>query len=119
MATPLKEWKKVEGEELPLPSGNTCLVKRPGMEKLFAAGVLPDELTKIALQSVDMAQGPGKPQDHLPKGGVKEMDLDPELMKKFMQSEGAIESIFGSFDRICEMVVVEPPVRWHMRKVVD
>ena len=120
MATPTssKNWKKAKGEELTLPSGNVCLIKRPGMEKLFAAGVLPDELTKIALESIDVAQSGGKPQDNLPKGGTP-LEMDPELLKKFMESEDAITDIFASFDRITEMCVISPEVRWHMRKQTD
>lgn len=116
--TSVASWKKPVGEALELPSGNTCLVKRPGMEKLFSAGVLPDELTKIALKNIDAAKAPGKPQDHLPPGGVTE-GLDSESMKEFMQSENAIEDIFSAFDRITEMCVIEPKVRYHMRQVVD
>lgn len=116
--TSVTSWKKPVGEKLELPSGNVCLVKRPGMEKLFAAGVLPDELTKIALANIDAAQAPGKPQDHLPKGGVAST-LDPETMKKFMESEGALQDIFASFDRVAEMCIIEPPVKYHMRKKVD
>lgn len=120
MANPTapSQWKKNTAEEVKLPSGNVALIKRPGMEKLFAAGVLPDELTKIALESIDTAEK-GKPTDHLPKGGAKPQELDPDMLRKFMETEGAIEGIFSSFDRICEMVVVEPPVKWHMRKVTD
>lgn len=119
MATPSKNWKKAKGEEVPLPSGNVALIKRPGMEKLFAAGVLPDELTKIALENIEQAQSPGKPTDHLPKGGAAAEAIDPEMLKKFLESEGAIQDIFSSFDRITEMCVISPKVLWHMRKVVD
>lgn len=113
--TPAKSWKRDRGEEVELPSGNVALVKRPGMEKLFSAGVLPDELTKIALESIDKANSGGKPQDHKSKGPD---DIDPEMMKKFMEGENAVQDIFDSFDRITEMCVIEPPVKWHMRKVL-
>lgn len=113
--TPAAQWKK-KGEELSLPSGNVCLVKRPGMEKLFAAGVLPDELTKIAIESIERAEN-GLPQDHKVKKAAQE--IDPAMLKKFLESENAITSIFQSFDRVAEMCIIEPRVRWHMKKVLD
>lgn len=117
--TSAKGWKKVVGEEVTLPSGNVALVKRPGMEKLFAAGVLPDELTKIAIENIDQAQAGGIPRDHLPAGGAKAPDIDPEMLKKFLEGEHAVEDIFSSFDKITEMCVLQPPVKWHMRKKTD
>ena len=116
MATPISQWKKVDSEEVSLPSGNVCLVRRPGMEKLFSSGVLPDELTKIALQQIENAGG-RSPQDHKKKGASEE--IDPEIMKKFMESENAIQDIFMAFDRVTEMCVVEPRVKWHMKKSLD
>lgn len=115
MATSARNWKKNSAEELQLPSGNTCLIKRPGMEKLFSAGVLPDELTKIALENVESANSGGKPQDHKSAADA----IDPEIMKKFMESENAIVDIFSAFDKVTAMCVVEPRVLWHMRDKVD
>jgi hypothetical protein len=118
--TPASQWNTSSNrEELELPSGNVCLIKRPGIEKLFTAGVLPDELSKIALKAIADAQAPGKPRDHLPAGGVKEDDLDPELMTKFLEGEGALEDLFSSFDKVTSYCVVEPKCQWHMRKVLD
>lgn len=114
--TSAQQWKKVsQGEEVELPSGNVALIKRPGMEELFAAGVLPDELTKIALDKVGEAQG--RPQDFKKKKAAQ--NLDTEMLQKFMQGENAVADIFQSFDRITEMCVVQPEVRWHMRRIVD
>lgn len=116
--TSVASWKKPQGEPLTLPSGNVCLVKRPGLEKLFASGVLPDELTKLALANIDAAKSPGRPQDHLPKGGAVN-SLDPEILAKFMAGENAIQDIFASFDKVTEMCVIEPPVRYHMKHIID
>lgn len=116
MATSKKQWKKAEGEELPLPSGNTCMVKRPGMEKILGAGVLPDNMTSMALDYVKTAQT-GKPQDHKSKGG--DPDIDPEMMEKFMKEENAIENIFRAFDRVTAMCVIEPKCLWHLRPKIN
>lgn len=101
-----------------LPSENTALIKRPGMEKLFAAGVLPDELTKIALDQVKKAESGGMPQDHK-KPGASDAKVDAEVLEKFLETEDAIKDIFMAFDRVTEMCVIQPEVRWHMRRAVD
>lgn len=119
MASPTsaREWKKAtQGEEIELPSGNVALIKRPGMESLFAAGVLPDELTKIALEEIRRAET-GQPQDHKKK--KTQEGLDPEVMQKFLSNESAISDIFDAFDRVTEMCVIEPPVKYHKRRKVD
>lgn len=115
--TSASQWQGTGDQELELPSGNTCLVQIPGMEEIFSAGVLPDELTKMALEQVAKAERPGAPSDHKKKQAKASQAIDPELMKKFLQGENAIQDIFSSFDKITEMVVVQPPVRYHMRKM--
>lgn len=99
--TSAKNWKKrTGGVEIELPSGNIAKVKRPGMEKLLAAGVLPDRLTPIAMQAVKEGEG-GKPED------------EQKVMEEFMQDSNALADIFLAFDRITAMCVVEPKVRMH------
>lgn len=118
MATSARNWKKPDNFELTLPSGNTCLVKRPGMEKLLSAGILPDTLTPIAMEAIKKSQGgPKKPEDHKKKG--EQEGLDPELMAKFLEKEGALEDIFMAFDKVTAMCVVEPKVKLHMVQVTN
>jgi hypothetical protein len=87
------------------------------MESLFAAGVLPDELTKLALEQIKRAQTGGRPQDHLKPGGDNVIDAD--MLEKFMSGENAIEDIFDAFDRITAMCVIQPECRYHRRRQVD
>lgn len=112
-----QEWLGGGEEELVLPSGNTCLVQIPGMEELFSAGVLPDGLTRIALEQIAKADRPGQPLDHKKKQAQAAQAIDPDLMKKFLEGENALNEIFSSFDKITEMCVVQPPVKNHMRKI--
>lgn len=122
MATPTsaKQWKQgTRGEEVSLPSGNVALLKRPGIEKLFAAGVLPDELTKGALELINQAERGGRPADRKRKGGQVELDLDAKMLERFMQSENAVGDIFDAFDRVTEMCVIEPKCVYHRRRVVN
>lgn len=118
MATSAQNWKKPELHELKLPSGNVCLLRRPGMEKLLAAGVLPDSLTPIAIKAIEKAQSGGRPEpeDRKRKKGEKDNELDPEMMKEFLEKEGALEDIFAAFDKVTAMVVEEPQVEYHMRQ---
>lgn len=120
MATSARNWKKPSNEELELPSGNVALVKRPGMESLLASGVMPDSLTPIILESIKQAQR-GQPQDHKGKGGkaTTPNELSPEQMEKLLSDPNALNDIFASFDRVCEMVVVEPAVKYHKVLEVD
>jgi hypothetical protein len=102
-----KAWKRQSTMELELPSGNVCLVKRPGMEKLLNAGVMPDNLTPIAMAEIKKAQSGGKPDANKKEG------IDEDLMSKFLEEDGALEGMFRSFDKATVMCVVEPPVRLH------
>jgi hypothetical protein len=120
MATSARNWKKSNTFELELPSGNTCLVKRPGMEALLVAGIMPDSLTPIIMDSIKTAQR-GMPQDHLGENAKQRNspnELSAEEMEKFMTKPGALEDIFASFDKVCAMVVVDPPVLYHKKEVV-
>lgn len=115
--TSAKEWKKAsQGEEVELPSGNVALIKRPGMESLFSAGVLPDELTKLALEQVQKAEV--GPQDHKKATVDTTSGLDAKTMEKFMQTENAIGGIFEAFDRITAMCVIQPVCLFHKRRKV-
>lgn len=123
MASPTsaKEWKKAtQGEEIELPSGNVALVRRPGMESLFAAGVLPDELTKLAMEQVRKAERGGAPDDFKKKGqAAQEVAIDNDMLEKFMQGENAIADIFEAFDKITVMCVIKPTCLYHRRRKVD
>lgn len=98
--TSAKSWKKRNGVERELPSGNIAKIKRPGMEKLLSAGVLPDRLTPIAMEAVRKGEG-GMPTD------------DEKVMEEFLQDSNAVSEIFMAFDRVTAMCVVEPKVRLH------
>lgn len=47
MATSAKEWKGKLQKDLPLPSGNTCLVKRVSLDTLLRTGKVPNSLMDI------------------------------------------------------------------------
>lgn len=106
--TSAKSWKKrTGGVDLELPSGNIAKVKRPGMEKLLAAGVIPDQLTPIAMEAVNKGKGP-TPQKS-----------EEEVLQEFLKDQSAMASIFSAFDKVTAMCVVEPKVRLHQYTAQD
>ncbi len=107
MATPTsaKEWKKKsKGVELELPSGNVCLARRPGMDAIMSAGIIPDTLTPIAAEAVEKAQRNGKPN---------EKAEEKELLNRLLGDRQALNDVFDATDRATAMCVVEPKVLWH------
>jgi hypothetical protein len=105
-----KSWKKAKATmELELPSGEVCLVKRPGLPQLIAENVLPDMLTPIANKAIEKGQS---------GVGVSEEESQ-EMMANLMKQENGLESMLDSFSRITAHCVVEPPVAFHKRKVDD
>lgn len=106
-----KNWRKrVGGIELDLPSGNTALVTRPGMDKLLKAGIMPDALTPIAMEHLRKAESGGRiTQDD-------DAEMNAKLMEQIMQDPSQMTEIFMAFDRVLEMCVVEPKVALHLRK---
>ncbi len=113
--TSARTWRKrTGGVELSLPSGNTCLVKRPGMDKLLSAGILPDSLTPIAMEHLRQAESGGKPPSKEDEG-----KLEQEIMEQVLNDPSQITEIFASFDRVTAMCVVEPKVELHFREGVN
>jgi hypothetical protein len=114
MASPTsaREWKKATtGHELPLPSGNVCLVKRIGMEKLLESGIIPDSLSKIVMEQIQRAQI--GPQDHK----KKDQGLDDAALAKMLGDPNALANMMSSFDKVTAECVISPKVLWHRRPV--
>lgn len=84
-------------EELTCPSGETCLVRRPGVQGLIAAGVLHniDSLTGL-VDSKHVRRVEGK----------EEIDTG-----SLLKDEGTLTNLFDTVDRVVSHVVVEPSVK--------
>ena len=93
-----RQWKRVTAEEIDLPSGNTALVKRPGMEAFLTEGLMPDRLMPIIQESIATGRG-------LAPAKVKAMTEDPEMLASMMDA----------MDRVVAKIVIEPKVAWHKR----
>lgn len=96
-------------EELTLPSGQTCIVRKVSIEGMIEAGILAqaDSLTALVDQYTRKVKG-GKVQDGT-----------PVLDEKIMGDGQAMKLMIEMADRSLPSIVVSPPVRLHFseRKV--
>lgn len=107
--TSAREWKKATSEtDLPLPSGFVCRVKRPGMPKLLASGVIPDILMPMAQKAIDDARSDGRTAS-------EDVDMD---IKDLMMQEGGMEAMFDAAARVTAECVVEPRCLYHRQELV-
>lgn len=96
MSTPTitraKDWKGKANQAAPLdlPSGNTALVRNPGMQAFLQAGIVPNELMPIILEALDKNDMPD----------LEGMQKDPAMLLKVMEL----------MDNITVYCVVEPEV---------
>lgn len=92
------------GENLTLPSGQTCIARRMGIEDLVEAGILEhaDSLTSL----VD--------EKHIQKvRGGKVADHDRINIQSVMKDPGALRSILTVADKALPMIVIDPTVKLH------
>lgn len=93
-------WGSVGGtSDLTVPSGQLCLVRRPGVQGLITAGVLHkiDSLTALVNQK------------HLKKGSTAENpDID---MASLLKDSKGLEDLMHTVDRVVVHCVVKPELR--------
>lgn len=82
--TSAKAWKQKTSTGTPLvvPSGNTCLVRTPGMQVFIKQGLIPNSLMPIVQEAMNKGRAP------------KNMDFDtdknPELLNEMMDLMDAV-----------------------------
>jgi len=98
--TPKKGWNKTKNEDLTLPSGEVCKVKRPGLEAFISRGLIPDPLMPFIMDQLNKAKGtpPGKSE-------VGEKDLS-----KLMKDPAKLAAMIDLVDAVLVDVVIEPTV---------
>lgn len=98
------EWKKKSAQmELTLPSGEVCLVKRPGLPQLIAANVMPDMLSGIAEKAVEAG-----------RGGISVSPEDSmEMVGEVLSKKGGVQEMLESFARVTAFCVIQPKVVFH------
>lgn len=89
--TSATQWKTKAQHEVDLPSGNTCLARRPGLQVFLEAGIIPNSLLPLVQQALK-----GKQTD--PK------DLLEDL------TEERLREIVKLYDAVTCYVVIEPEV---------
>ena len=100
--TSASRWNDTITHEVALPSGNVCLVKRPGLPELLAANIFTDDTIDLITRGIANAQlrMEGKP--------VLEEESDVEI-----NSPDKIAKMFEMFDKTLVYAVVEPRVAYH------
>jgi len=92
--TSAQEWKKPKSMPLDLPSGNTALVKNPGMRAFLEADLLPNSLMPLVTEALERGKPPSR---EALQGKVQDLDM--------------VQQMLQSIDDITIYCVVEPPVR--------
>lgn len=95
-------WGSIGGmEDLEVPSGQLCLVKRPGVQGLIQAGVLHkiDSLTSLVQSKHINRVNP------TPGGATEGINV-----ASLMEDPKALDDIMHTVDRVVCHVVVQPPV---------
>lgn len=118
--TPASQWKgKNERRPHPLtvPSGNTCLVRRVGMEAFLQGGVIPNGLMDIVVDAMDRAKARGAKRSSTPAVTKSE---ERKLMEEIQKDPQKVEQMFDLVDIVTCQVVVEPkvvPAKWSQADV--
>lgn len=95
-----RTWKRAKPIEVTVPSGQTCLVKRPGMEVFLLEGLMPDMLLPKVTEAINAGQR-----------------LKPADVQKIASTQEGVQSMMDMLDRITARIVIEPVVIWHKREV--
>lgn len=100
-ATSAKAWKANSARlemDLDVPSGNTCYVRRLGLDTFLKRGMIPDSLTPIVEEAVRKGKG-----------------LPPNIQRDMLKDEKLVNEMFEMMDTVVCEAVLEPPVhfsRW-------
>jgi hypothetical protein len=99
--TDVASWKaQASGRPLTLPSGNTALVRRPGLQSFLQQGIIPNALMGLVTKA--MQRGAGKPSD--------DVELDRAALADLMKDPEKLNELFNLVDEITLQVVMQPPI---------
>lgn len=96
MVTNARQWKgkiAVEGQELPLPSTNTALVRQLEPTAFVNSGLIPDPLTGLVRKAIHNKQG-----------------LNPKDLERIADDPKQLSAALELFDRVLTFVVIEPVI---------
>lgn len=89
--TSASQWKKTTGHEVEVPSGNTALVRRQGMQTFLKKGVIPNSLMPLVQKAINDGEFDTKEM-------LESLDLDK------------LEELIQLYDVIVIECVIEPQV---------
>lgn len=107
--TSASQWNKIKTVEVSLPSGNVCLLRRPGLVQLLSANIFPDDLLKIIGDAMEDARSRLKGQE--PEERPEKND--DELFEELMNNPAKLTRMYEIFDRVLVYAVVDPVVAFH------
>lgn len=90
-----QQWRKSRTNELPLPSGNVALLRKPDLREFLEKGSVPD-----SLQSVVQATIQGKDQQ----------EIQEEEKKRVEEDADALSGYLDFMDFVVLRSVVKPPL---------
>jgi hypothetical protein len=99
--TEAKDWKKsgkTAPEDLPLPSGNVALVRRPGMQAFLTEGLIPNSLIAPMMASLE-EKDPSKQNDAL-----------KTIADEMLTNAEGINDMLSLVDAVTVACVVKPKV---------
>lgn len=102
--------------DLRTPSGQLCLVRRPGVEGLLSAGVLNDLDSFTALiqtEHIDRVDPRKRPSDRKAKATTEKerIAVQQKELEEMMKDPSKLASLMHTVDRVVCHVVVKPDVR--------
>jgi hypothetical protein len=103
--TSTQEWKSGRYVELTVPSGKTCLAKRPdGMQVFMKMGMVPNALMPIVERAIKEGKAAGEQ--------LKDDGYDPsEMMNEVIKDPEKLSAIVDLVDAITCHCVVQPVVK--------
>jgi len=109
MVTDARSWKKDKEEkdfELKVPSGHTCLVRRPGPEIFVRQGMIPNSLMAIIMPLLDDAKAEGAKGDVSP---IPDSAL-AEMQNELVNDPSKFADMVTMVDNITLACVIAPPL---------
>ena len=113
-----KGWAEGRGaqlHDLEVPSGDTVLVRRPGVDGLMKAGVLSEVDTLTSLVQTKHID----PQKNLSKAKAKQGEATAKELSALMKDPGALEAVQRVCYKITAHMVVRPTVLLHFVPWLD
>lgn len=105
--TDAQNWKKKDDavlHDLLLPSGNTCLVRRPGVQAFITGGMVPNSLLSMLTPVFEEAEKAGK------EGRELDTKLEDSTRAELLNDPTRLTDVLTLVDSVTLYCVVKPTV---------